>query len=60
MVSVWYNVPALDLTGVKVMSVTSVQFDNVDLLDPNDRVECGELAEDMSSEGSLRCDLRGG
>ena len=59
-VSVWYRVPALDRSGVRVMSVASVPFETVDLLEPNERVECDEAADETSSEGSLRCPRRGG
>lgn len=51
--------PALDLKGVRVISVASVALETVDLLEPNDLVECEEAAEDISSDGSLRCVLRG-
>lgn len=59
-VSVWYNVPALDRSGVRVMSVASVALETVDRRDPNDLVECDEAADELSSEGSLRCPRRGG
>ena len=42
------------------MSVTSVPFDTVDLLEPNDLVECDEAAEEISSDGSRRCIRLGG
>lgn len=59
-VSVWYNVPVLEPRGVRVISVASVPFETVDLLDPNDLVECEEAADEISSDGSRRCVLLGG
>ena len=41
------------------MSVASVALETVDLLEPNDLVECDEAADELSSEGSRRCVRRG-
>ena len=52
--SVLYKVPARDRKGVRVMSVASVPLEIVDRREPKDWFEYDDVAEETSSEGSLR------